>query len=100
GSARVTPPSGSVWWRSRGPAEPLLKRLGDLGGVRYMFLSHRDDVADHAAFERRFGCQRILHERDVTARKRGVERKLAGQDPVPLAPDLLAIPVPGHTPGS
>jgi glyoxylase-like metal-dependent hydrolase (beta-lactamase superfamily II)/ferredoxin len=96
----VTRSSGNVLVDSPRAAEPLLKRLGDLGGVRYMFLSHRDDVADHAAFERRFGCQRILHERDVTAGTRGVERKLAGQDPVPLGPDLLAIPVPGHTPGS
>ena len=96
----VTRSSGNVLVDSPRAAEPLLKRLGDLGGVRYMFLSHRDDVADHAAFERRFGCERILHERDVTAGTRGVERKLAGQDPVPLGPDLLAIPVPGHTPGS
>jgi glyoxylase-like metal-dependent hydrolase (beta-lactamase superfamily II) len=65
-----------------------------------MFLTHRDDVADHAAFQRRFGCERILHERDVTGGTRGVERKLAGDDPVPLAPDLVAIPVPGHTAGS
>jgi glyoxylase-like metal-dependent hydrolase (beta-lactamase superfamily II) len=29
-----------------------------------------------------------------------VERPLEGDAPVALAPDLLAIPVPGHTPGS
>jgi glyoxylase-like metal-dependent hydrolase (beta-lactamase superfamily II) len=65
-----------------------------------MFLTHRDDVADHAAFQQRFGCERVLHERDVTAGTRAVERKLTGDEPIALAEDLLAIPVPGHTAGS
>jgi glyoxylase-like metal-dependent hydrolase (beta-lactamase superfamily II) len=74
--------------------------MADLGGVRCMFLTHRDDVADHAAFQRRFGCDRVLHERDVTSGTRAVERKLTGDEPIPLAEDLVAIPVPGHTAGS
>ena len=41
----------------------------------------------------------ILHDRDVTAGTRDVERKLSGDDPISLAPDLVAIPVPGHTRG-
>jgi len=96
----VTRAQGNVLVDSPRAAEPLLKRLAEMGGVRQMFLTHRDDVAEHAAFQRRFGCERILHEQDVTGGTRGVERRLIGQDPVPLGPDLLAIPVPGHTPGS
>jgi glyoxylase-like metal-dependent hydrolase (beta-lactamase superfamily II) len=65
-----------------------------------MFLSHRDDVADHARYAHRFGCERILHAADVGADTRDVERRIEGTDPVSLAPDLLAIPVPGHTRGS
>jgi glyoxylase-like metal-dependent hydrolase (beta-lactamase superfamily II) len=64
-----------------------------------MFLTHRDDVADHEVFARRFGCERVLHADDVTRRTAGIERKLEGLDPVRLAPDLLAIPTPGHTRG-
>lgn len=96
----VTRGEGNVLVDSPRAAEPLLKRLAEMGGVEQMFLTHRDDVAEHAAFQRRFGCERILHERDVTGGTRGVERTLIGQDPVPLGPDLVAIPVPGHTPGS
>jgi glyoxylase-like metal-dependent hydrolase (beta-lactamase superfamily II)/ferredoxin len=96
----VTRAEGNVLVDSPRAAEPLLKRIDAMGGVRHMFLTHRDDVADHAILQRRFGCQRILHERDVTGGTRGVERKLAGPDPISLAPDLVAIPVPGHTPGS
>lgn len=65
-----------------------------------MFLSHRDDVADHAKIARRFGCTRVMHAADVGRDTLEVERRLEGRDPVALAPDLLAIPVPGHTRGS
>jgi glyoxylase-like metal-dependent hydrolase (beta-lactamase superfamily II)/ferredoxin len=92
-------PEGNVLVDSPRAAEPLLQRLDEMGGVRWMFLTHRDDVADHVAIQRRFGCDRILHERDVTAGTRAVERKLSGEEPFALGPDLLAIPVPGHTPG-
>jgi glyoxylase-like metal-dependent hydrolase (beta-lactamase superfamily II)/ferredoxin len=96
----IARPAGNVLVDSPRAAEPLLKRLEDMGGVRTMFLTHRDDVADHAAIQRRFGCERVLHERDVTSGTRAVERKVEGDEPVTLAPDLVAIPVPGHTAGS
>ncbi len=78
---------------------PLLKRIEEMGGARLMFLTHRDDVADHEAFHRRFGCERVLHAADVTPGTARVERRLPGNEPVRLAEDLLAIPVPGHTRG-
>jgi glyoxylase-like metal-dependent hydrolase (beta-lactamase superfamily II) len=70
------------------------------GGARWMFLTHRDDVADHARWSEALGCERVLHARDVTAGTREVERQLEGDEPVALDEDLLAIPVPGHTRGS
>ena len=48
----------------------------------------------------RFGCERILHQDDITTGTSDVEKKLGGREPILLAPDLLAIPVPGHTRGS
>jgi glyoxylase-like metal-dependent hydrolase (beta-lactamase superfamily II) len=91
---------GNVLVDSPRAARPLMDRIESLGGVARMFLSHRDDVADHARYARRFGCERILHAADVGAATRDVERCIEGADPVSLAPDLLAIPVPGHTRGS
>jgi glyoxylase-like metal-dependent hydrolase (beta-lactamase superfamily II)/ferredoxin len=96
----VLRPEGNVLVDSPRFARPLLARLRALGGVRFMFLTHRDDVADHARWREALGCERILHARDVTGRTAGVERRLEGDEPVALAPDLLAVPVPGHTPGS
>jgi glyoxylase-like metal-dependent hydrolase (beta-lactamase superfamily II)/ferredoxin len=78
---------------------PLVKRLEEMGGIRYMFLTHMDDVADHQKYAEHFGCQRILHRDDITADTRDVEIQLAGSEPIQLAPDLLMIPVPGHSKG-
>ena len=96
----VLRPDGNVLVDSPRHAGPLVARVRALGGARYMFLTHRDDVADHARWARTLGCERVLHARDVTAGTRDVEVRLEGDAPVALADDLLAIPVPGHTPGS
>jgi glyoxylase-like metal-dependent hydrolase (beta-lactamase superfamily II)/ferredoxin len=90
-------PAGNVLMDSPRAAGPLLTALDARGGVATMVLSHRDDVAHHAAFRRRFGCDRIMHRADRVA---GLERYLDGKDPVRLAEDLVFIPTPGHTQGS
>jgi glyoxylase-like metal-dependent hydrolase (beta-lactamase superfamily II)/ferredoxin len=90
-------PDGNVLVDSPRAASTLMTRLEELGGVRYMFLTHRDDVADHQAFHDRFGCERIVHRADAV---RGAERIIDGEAPVRLADDLLIVPVPGHTRGS
>jgi glyoxylase-like metal-dependent hydrolase (beta-lactamase superfamily II) len=77
-----------------------MKRIHELGGVRFMFLTHRDDVADHARFRKEFGCERILHAADISGDTRHVEIQPVGDEPVRLADDLLIIPVSGHTRGS
>lgn len=92
-------PDGNVLIDSPRFAAPLVKQLEALGGVRYLYLTHRDDVADHQQFHQRFGCERVLHADDITADTAAVEIPLKGTDPVELAPDLTIIPVPGHTKG-
>ncbi len=78
--------------------EHLARRLEEAGGVRYIFLTHRDDVADAARYAARFGAQRIIHRLELAAQP-DAERVLEGFDPVELAPGFLAIPTPGHTRG-
>ena len=80
-------------------AAPLVRKLEALGGVRYLFLTHRDDVADHKDFRRHFSCERILHEDDLTPSTRDIEIRIRGGEPHPLSEDALIIPVPGHTRG-
>lgn len=80
--------------------EALARRLEELGGVALMFLTHRDDVADHARFAARFGCRRVLHRDDLRPGTAEVEVLLEGREPVELDDELVALPVPGHTEGS
>lgn len=72
----------------------LAKQLEKLGGVRYLYLTHRDDVADHQKFHQHFNCERILHLDDIQESTQEVEIKLSGTETVELAPDLTIIPVP------
>lgn len=81
-------------------ATPLVRRLEALGGVDLMFLTHRDDVAEHEKFAKHFGCKRILHADDVSASTSSVEIQPIGTSARQIADDLLMIPVPGHTRGS
>lgn len=97
---RAPEAGGNVLIDSPRFSEPLARRLESLGGVRTMFLTHRDDVADHQRFAERFGCRRVLHRDDLRPGTSGVELLLEGEDPVQLDADLLAIPTPGHTEGS
>ena len=76
--------------------EPLVRNLGN---VTRMLLTHRDDVADHAKFHERFGCERVLHRDDVTSRTSSVELQPRGLEPVQLGDDMVMIPTPGHTRG-
>jgi glyoxylase-like metal-dependent hydrolase (beta-lactamase superfamily II)/ferredoxin len=92
-------PKGNVLIDSPKAVNRLLQHFERRGGIATMFLTHRDDVADHAAFARHFGCERVLHERDVTSGTRDVERKISGPEPLSLDEDLVVIPTPGHTRG-
>jgi glyoxylase-like metal-dependent hydrolase (beta-lactamase superfamily II)/ferredoxin len=78
---------------------PLVKKIEAMGGVRKIFLTHQDDIADHARFAGKFGADRFMHE-DDGARRRGMENPIMGPEPFRIDDDLLVIPTPGHTRGS
>src|SRR5437870_10290335 len=75
-------------------ATQLVRKIEAMGGVRKMFLTHKDDVADHERFASKFNCQRIMHA-DDGAERRGIERVIRNETPVDLDQELIAIPVPG-----
>ncbi|MDA1315787.1 MAG: MBL fold metallo-hydrolase [Acidobacteria bacterium] len=93
-------PDGNWMVDSPRAGGPLLKNIASMGGVKRMFLSHRDDVADHAKFARRFGCERVIHRLEARGALAAVETKLDLNEPTKIDDDLWAIPVPGHTEGS
>jgi glyoxylase-like metal-dependent hydrolase (beta-lactamase superfamily II)/ferredoxin len=78
---------------------PLVKNIDAMGGVSKMLLTHQDDVADHAKYHDRFGCERVLHRDDVHRQTAAIEVQPAGSDPIVLGSDIVMIPTPGHTKG-
>jgi glyoxylase-like metal-dependent hydrolase (beta-lactamase superfamily II)/ferredoxin len=78
--------------------EHLARRFEEMGGVRYLFLTHRDDVADADKYAARFGAERIIHRLELSAQP-DAERAIDGMEDVELAPEFVAIPTPGHTRG-
>jgi glyoxylase-like metal-dependent hydrolase (beta-lactamase superfamily II)/ferredoxin len=92
-------PDGNILIDSPRFVPTLAKQLEVLGGVKYLYLTHRDDVADHQKFHDHFGCDRILHKDDVSRTTQNVEIQLTGDEPIQFADDVLIIPVAGHTRG-
>lgn len=86
-------PDGNVLVDSPRFTEPLAKRIEALGGARWMLLTHVDDVADHAKWRGRLGCERVM------GRDEGMDVEVLVDDVHRLAPDLVVIPTPGHTAG-
>lgn|SRR5437660_2517941 len=73
----------------------LVRSIEARGGLRYVFLTHRDDVADAARYAEHFGAQRIIHARDRSAQP-DAEIIVEGDDAIAFG-DVTVIPTPGHT---
>jgi glyoxylase-like metal-dependent hydrolase (beta-lactamase superfamily II)/ferredoxin len=93
----ITRPEGNILIDSPRFARTLVRRIEEMGGISRILFSHRDDVADHEKFHQHFGCPRMIHSADSGGI--ATEELWEGDDPVALDPDLLVIPVPGHTRG-
>ncbi len=72
--------------------------ITQLGGIRTILLTHRDDVGDAEQYADVFGAEVVIHEADHDAAP-SATRVLAGLDPVELGGGVVAIPTPGHTEG-
>ncbi|XP_020246777.1 uncharacterized protein LOC109824561 [Asparagus officinalis] len=96
----IVHPDGNILVDSPRYTEILVNKIEMLGGVRYMFLTHKDDVADHEKWSMHFRCERILHSGDVEISTASVERKLHGDGPWSIGTDFELIYTPGHSAGS
>lgn len=76
----------------------LVKRFKEMGGIKYIFLTHRDDVADARKYAEEFGSLRIIHRAELSAQP-DAEIIIDGKEPLQIFPDFLIIPTPGHTRG-
>jgi len=94
----IVRPGGNVMVDSPRFAMPLVKRIEAMGGLHTLFLTHRDDIADHDKWAAHFGCKRVMHADDARGLK--IDQTLQGREHLQLADDLLVIGTPGHTRGS
>ena len=92
-------PEGNILIDSPRFNPPLKKQLEAMGGVKYLYLTHRDDVADHQKFHDYFGCDRILHKTELAASTKDIEIVIEGTEDIDFAKDIKIISVPGHTEG-
>ena len=77
----------------------LVQSFEEKEGIRYIFLSHEDDVADAARYAKTFGATRIIHRADASAMP-NAEWVIDGKDAIFAEPEFVFVPVPGHTAGS
>lgn len=99
GSSYVIQHSGGNWLIDSPKFIPhLINRFWEMGGLSYIFLTHRDDVADAEKYAKHFGAQRIIHRKELPAQP-DAEIVLDGDEPTLLFNDFLVIPTPGHTRG-
>ncbi|KAI4357033.1 hypothetical protein L6164_001008 [Bauhinia variegata] len=96
----IVRPKGNILIDSPRFNKSLARKIEMLGGARYIFLTHKDDIADHEKWSERLNCDRILHSADVEVSSAGVEMKLEGIGPWSLGEDVQLIHTPGHTEGS
>ncbi|AQK55216.1 Zn-dependent hydrolase, including glyoxylase [Zea mays] len=60
----VIHPQGNILIDSPRYTPKLANNIEKLGGARYMFLTHIDDVADHRKWAEQLKCERIIHSGD------------------------------------
>lgn len=76
----------------------IVSKFEQLGGVKYIFLTHRDDVGESAKYRQKFGSEVIVHEYDLECFP-NAEIVVQGSDVSTMGSAFQIIPTAGHTEG-
>lgn len=76
----------------------LAEAIDARGGLAWVLLTHRDDVADAGKYAERFGARVLVHEDDALAAPKGAE-VVTFRDATEFQRGCVGIPTPGHTKG-
>jgi glyoxylase-like metal-dependent hydrolase (beta-lactamase superfamily II)/ferredoxin len=99
GSSYFVEHPGGNWLIDSPKFLPLLVDAFErMGGIRYIFLTHRDDVAEAHRYARRFRAERIIHRYELSAQP-DAEIVIDGNSTVQFSRDFLIVPTFGHTRG-
>lgn len=80
----------------------LVEEFEKMGGIDYILLSHKDDVADHEKFAKHFNAKRLIHEKELCKSIPSSEIIYDVNHPGIIKDeidDLVIIHTPGHTEG-
>ena len=91
--------SGNVMVDAPRWTRAVTSQLEEWGGLQHILLTHRDDIADADRYAKAFGARVWIHQADRAAARFATDI-LKGNEPSEIGPNLIAIPVPGHTKGS
>ena len=76
----------------------VLNAVRTVGGLRYLFLSHRDEIGEIADLHRATGGAIIMHRSEAGLVPCGVD--LVFDTDFEVEPGVTVIHTPGHSPGS
>lgn len=98
----VKRPEGNILVDSPSFVRKLVRSFEELGGIRTIFLSHRDDVADADQWASHFHADVFIHREDRRAAPYAthVVEGAGPAETTEIGPGLRFIPLPGHTAGS
>ncbi len=77
----------------------LVKAFESMGGIAYIFISHKDDIGNSAQYAKHFKARRIINKYDIKTSIADAEIILDGQEDLILDKAQI-IHTPGHTKGS
>jgi len=95
----VMRPGGNLLIDSPRYMRLLVDFMAERGGIADVLLTHRDDVADADRYAAHYGARVWIHEHDADAAPYA-SHLVHGREPAEICPELVALPVPGHTRGS
>jgi len=75
----------------------LVNKFEEMGGIRYIFLTHSDDVCDAHRYAGHFGAKRIIHQLESHSQK-DAEVILNGEEEHRMESGVIHF-TPGHTRG-
>lgn len=109
-------PDGNVLVDPPRPSEALFEFIEQRGGLRWLFITHKDHAAGHSEIAARMGCRRVIGAADVNLKETQYEA-YSGDCEVQVASrpgvfdlegrplrsvrdaELAVLTTPGHTPG-
>lgn len=80
----------------------LVNKFEEMGGIKYIFLTHKDDLADQQQFHEHFNAQRVIHHKELCERIPDAEIVIEHDYHSKLEDsedELAIIHAPGHTAG-